>query len=301
MSRFRSQGRYSDIRYYGGIGAPDFSAPSGTMAFNVYNDTYLQADRPAGKNWIRIQDGYKPPILVHSDNTLSSITRPMDVLINGTKLIDDASATNIPADPNDLIKIIDYSTSGDFCRRVALPSGNDTAARLTACYINVGGPFRIVKMGFYVGTNLNGCTTINGKFGIYQAATFFDENAMPWKIYPKSTMSFSGTPAALTKYTCSWDAQSVPPVIESEKFFVKSYWNTVGGAPDVLSRLHLNLSQGQKGDRYVPYGTYPTDPNPDSYASPDWVYEYDYRSSVGLPDAGSTRSGVLFWFLVELV
>jgi hypothetical protein len=295
MSRFRSQGRYSDIRYHNGTDAPDFSAPSGTIAFNVYNDAYIQADRPAGRNWVRIQNGYRPPILVHSDNALSSITRPMDVLINGTKLVDDAAATNIPADPNDLIKIIDYSTSGDFCRRVLLPNnGNDTSSRFTACHMNVGGPFRIIKMGFYTGTNLNGCTTINGKFGIYQAATFFDDNAMPWKIYPKSTLSFTGTPAVSTKYTCSWDAQSVPPVINSEKFFVRSYWNTAGGAPEVLSRLHLNISQGQKGDRFLTYGS-------DSYTSPDWTTVYDYTTSVGSPDGGSTRSGVLFWFLVELV
>lgn len=292
MSRFRSGAVLSDTRFHDTQGAPTTNAPSGTISFNLYNAAYMQLDRPNGKNWVRIQEGYKKPIVMHGDGSPSSFIRPVEISINGTKLVDSAAATNIPADPNDLIGIADYSIGGDIFRRATLATGNDTASRFTACQINVGGPFRIIKMGFYTATNLNSCTSLNGKFGIYQAANHYDTVASPWKIYPNAILSFSATPAASTKYTCSWAASSVPPVIESEKFFIRSYWNTSGGGPELITRISLNLGNGIKSDRLLTYVS-------DSYTNPDWTTQFDYTGSVGSPDPGSSRSGVLFWFMVE--
>lgn len=307
MSRFRGGGgAISETRFHGTTGSPTTSAPNGVISFNIYNDAYMQLDRPGGRNWVKIQSGLQPGIMVHALDMPSSAMRPVDIKINGTSLVDQATATNIPADPNDLIQLNDYSTSnqGAGFKRTTFATGDDAKARFTSCFINVGGPFRIVKMGFYVADG-NGAV-LQGKFGIYQAANHYNENAMPWKIYPKATLSIAQNAGAgtgvNTKFTCVWDAKSQPPVINAEKFYVKSYFNITTGAPTLLTRYALDMATNYKGDRYLDGSSDKYDGfNASSYANPAWDNVYDYTGAVGTSDAATGRSSLLYWFVVERV
>lgn len=99
MSRFRGGGNPAAMQtFHDGPGTPDFTSVSGTIAVNIYNDVFMQMDRPSGRNWVMIQEGYRPGIYVHNDMMPSSVTRPAVISINGTALVDQAAATNIPAD-----------------------------------------------------------------------------------------------------------------------------------------------------------------------------------------------------------
>jgi len=300
MSRVRGGGSPAAMQtFHDGPGTPDFTSVSGTIAVNIYNDVFMQMDRPSGRNWVMIQEGYRPGIYVHNDMMPSSVARPAVISINGTALVDQAAATNIPADPNDTIALANYTTSGAGAGLARYPMGvgEDGIARFTSCILNIGGPFRILKMGVYC-TDGNSCTTMQGKFGIYRAANHYNDNAMPWKAYPNATLYLSvSNPATDTKYTCTWDTNSVPPVIENEKFYVKSYWNNVGGSsgPNLLVRYALDTATGYKGDRWRTFS------GGEAYATPNWTQEYDYTIGVGNQNGALSKSSVLFWFIVERV
>ena len=299
MSRPRSNGGLGggETKFNPTTGLPTTSAPSGTVSFNIYNDAFMQLDRPTGKNWVQIQSGLQRGIYVHNNMIPSVVARPVVVSINGTALVDQASATNIPNDPNDTIALANYTTSGASAAlaRITTGIGEDSNARFSACFVNIGRPFRIVKMGVYCvdGTN---CTALRGKFGIYQAANHYSDNAMPWKIYPKATLSINqSNPATNTKYTFSWDVTSQPPVIEAEKFYVKCYWNNTGtgNGPYLLARYSLDMATGFKGDRFRAFDV------SENYSTPDWTTAYDYTAGVGNQDGTLGRGSTLFWFIVE--
>lgn len=300
MSRGRSTGGvYSSIRQHEGLDGPSTAAPFGTISYDAYGDGYLQLARPSGSNWQRTSTGYKPSMLVHNCEHPSLVNRGQEIYIGGTTartgtlVADNASATNIPADPNDTISTYHGQSvnAGTALSRFYMGTGVDTTARYTCCILRVGSPFRILKMGIYV-ADATGVTNMRGKFGIYRAANHYNDNAMPWKIYDNALLYIDNAPASGTKYTLNWYSYSEAPIIEDEKFYVKAHWNNSGGSgPALFTRYGLDLATGFKGDR--------SNTSDGTYTTPAWSTVHNYTAGVGSQDSALGISSVLYWFLVE--
>lgn len=303
MSRGRSSGGvYSSIRQHEGFEGPSTSAPFGTISYNAYGDGYLQTARPSGANWQRTSTGYKPAMLVHNCEHPSLLNRAQEIYVGGTTartgtlLADNSAATNQAADPNDTISTYHGQSvnAGEAMNRFYMGSGEDTSARYTCCILRIGCPFRILKMGVYVADATN-VTALRGKFGIYRAANHYNENAMPWKIYDNALLYIDqSSPLSGYKYTLNWYTYSEAPIIEDEKFYVKSHWsNTVsaGSGPALLVRYGLDMASGFKGDR--------SKTSDGNYTTPAWNTVYDYTGAVGSIDSALGKSSILYWFIVE--